>query len=76
MRDRDRHQSWFDGQHYPELFMYRYDSSVDIKYREKGISCLNREVRDLIKFRLENGVYPDRLHYLALYELKLKHPDE
>lgn len=76
MRNRDRHQSWYDGRKYPELFLEWYDSPMDQKDREMGLSSLKKEVRDLIRFRLENGVYPERLHYLALAELKLKHSEE
>lgn len=49
---------------------------MDRKDREKGISSLKKEVRDLIRYRLENGIYPERLYYLAEEELKLKHPEE
>jgi hypothetical protein len=76
MRDKARHQSWYDGSKYPELFMQRYDSAMDRNDREKGISSLKKEVRDLIKYRFENGYYPERLHYLAIAELELKHPEE
>ena len=76
MRNRDRHRAWFDGHYFPELFMEMYDSVWDAKDRSNGISSLRKEVRDLIRFRLETGVYPERLHYLALAELRLKHPEE
>lgn len=76
MRTRDRHQAWFDGHHFPELFMAMYDSAMDRRDRDKGISSLKKEVRDLIRYRLESGVYPERVHYLALAELQLKHSEE
>lgn len=76
MRNKARHQSWYDGRNYPELFLNWYDSVMDRKDREKGISSLKKEVRDLIRYRLENGHYPKRLHYLAEAELNLRHPEE
>lgn len=76
MRTRDRHQAWFDGHHFPELFMEMYDSAMDSRDRRNGVSSLKKEVRDLIRHRLETGHYPQRIHYLALAELKLKHPEE
>jgi hypothetical protein len=76
MRNRERHQSWYDGTNYPELFLAWHDSPMDRRDREQGISSLKRVVRDLIRYRLENGIYPERLHYLALAELRLKHPEE
>ena len=56
--------------------MAMYDSAMDRKDRDNGISVLKKEVRELILYRLENGVYPERVHYLALAELCLKHPEE
>lgn len=71
-----KQQQWDDAAKYPELFSFMYDSTMDMKDREKGISPMTKEFRDHMRKRYKNGEYPERLHHLVLAELNLKHPDE
>lgn len=76
MEERQRKQQKEDALHFPELYSFMYDSSVDIADRKKGISPLSKSALNYIKKRYENGEYPKRLHGLVLMELNLKHPDD
>jgi hypothetical protein len=60
---------------FPELFTQNLDDYYEMSLREKGISPLLKADRELIRNRLANGEYPQRLIGLAKAELALKDKD-
>lgn len=76
LHDKNLSEQAEDVANFRELYSFCYDSSWDISDRKKGISPLSKEARDYIRTRYERGDYPERLHYLVMMELQLKHPDE
>jgi hypothetical protein len=60
---------------FPELFSQNLDDYYEMSLQAKGISPLPEVDRQLIKSRLTNGEYPNRLIGLAKAELALKNKD-
>ena len=71
-----KQQQFEDATNFPELYLFMYDSLLDISDRSNGISPMTKEFLAKMREKYERGDYPERLHNLVLMELNLKDPEE